>query len=207
MCRRLTALLVVASSLAVAATAGAGGSGLRALILRPSQVGPGYRLQERPDGNGVRGLVTLDMCGYDFRSESLRTARLQVDYVAHGKPHVSNEVVRYRPGGVTQAFREIMQAWRTCPRGPVPSRIQGVPALTYRITSFVDRRIPAGTIPLVVRMTGKWKGKTVTVTIVSIYHREGNVLSGVYVQGGTLREARQVAVRASVASAADLERG
>src|SRR5207244_6861793 len=123
--RRLAILVVAASALA-GGTAVAG-TGLRALVLRASQVGPGYALKERTDGQGVRGLVTLDMCGYDFRSESLRAARLQVDYEAPRKPHVSNEVVRYRPGGVTQAFREIMQAWRTCPRGPVESRIQGVP--------------------------------------------------------------------------------
>jgi hypothetical protein len=200
-------LPILAAASAVAVGSAGAATGLRALILRPAQVGPGYVLKERADGRGVRGLVTLDMCGFTFRSELLRTARLQVDYEARGKPHVSNEVVRYRPGGATVAFREIMTAWRTCPRGPAPSHIEGLPPLTYRITSFVDRQIPAGTIPLVVRLSGKLQGRQRAVTIVSVYHREGDLLSGVYVQGGTLAEAKRVAVRATVATAANLKRG
>src|SRR5438034_4465819 len=161
-----------------AALAGTSGTGLRNLILRPAQVGPGYRLKERPDGQGVRGFVTLDMCGYTFRSEALRTERLQVDYVSGSRgPHVSNEVVRYRAGGVAQAFREITDAWRNCPRGPVGSNVRGVPPLTYRITSFFDRRLPAGTIPLVVRVSGTYKGRRFADTLVTVYHREGNLLS------------------------------
>jgi hypothetical protein len=200
-------LAVVVTACTLAGGTAFAGTGLRSLVLRASQIGPGYRLKERPDGHGVRGFVTLDMCGYTFRSESLRTARLQVDYVARGKPHVSNEVVRYRPGGVTTAFREIMYAWRNCPPGPARSHIRGVPPLTYRIVSFVDRRLPAGTIPLVVHVSGKANGRTISVTFVTIYHREGTVLSSVYVQGGRLDDAKQIAVRAAVASAENLSRG
>jgi len=197
---------VVGLICALACGPAAAGTSLGSLVLRASQVGPGYQLKQRPDGHGARGFVTLDMCGYTFRSEGLRTARLQVDYVARGKPHVSNEVVRYRPGGVTTAFREIMDAWRNCPPGPVRSHIRGVPPLTYRIVSFVDRRLPAGTIPLVVHVSGKANGRTIAVTVVTIYHRTGDLLSGVYVQGGRLDVAKKTAVRAAVASAANLER-
>ncbi len=59
---------------------------LTALVLKGNQVGPGYRLLQRPDGYGVAGFVTLDMCGFTFRSEQLRTARLQVNYVRTGSP-------------------------------------------------------------------------------------------------------------------------
>jgi hypothetical protein len=198
---------VVGLICALACGTAVAGTNLGSLVLRASQVGPGYRLKERPDGHGVRGFVTLDMCGYTFRSESLRTARLQVDYVARGKPHVSNEVVRYRPGGVTTAFREIMDASRNCPPGPARSHIRGVPPLTYRIVSFMDRRLPAGTIPLVVHVSGKANGRTISVTVVTIYHRDGDLLSAVYVQGGRLDVAKQIAVHAAVASAANLKRG
>src|SRR5918911_5117485 len=70
---------------------------LTRVVLRAAQVGPGYRLQQRPDGHGVRGLVTLDLCGFSFPSERLRTARLQVNYVRSGSTvRLSNEVVTYR---------------------------------------------------------------------------------------------------------------
>ena len=49
------------------------------IVLRPAQVGPGYRLQVRPDSYGARGFVTLDLCGFDFPSQSLWTNRIQVD--------------------------------------------------------------------------------------------------------------------------------
>src|SRR4051794_216979 len=81
---------------------------LAALVLKGGQVGPGYRLVQRPDGHGVSGLVTLDICGFRFRSEQLRTDRLQVNYVRSGEPvKASNEVVTYRPGGSVQAMKEL----------------------------------------------------------------------------------------------------
>ncbi|HEX6701864.1 MAG TPA: hypothetical protein VF101_14150 [Gaiellaceae bacterium] len=79
--------------------------------------------------------------------------------------------------------------------------------LAYRIVSFIDRRLPAGTIPLVVHVTGRANGRRVALTAVTIYHREGDLLAGVYVQGGRLDVAKQIAVRAAVVSAENLSRG
>ena len=101
---------------------------LDSLVLRGTTGRSGYVLKRRPDGVGVRGFVTLDMCGFDFRSESLRTGRLQVNYSRQGSPEIlSNEVVSYRPGGAGQAMREVERSIRQCPSGPVPSEIKGVP--------------------------------------------------------------------------------
>src|SRR6266446_6413400 len=70
------------------------------LILRAGQVGPGYVLFQRMDGHGVKTQVTLDLCGSDYPSETLRVTRLQTNYLHRGTTTgISNEVVTYRPGG------------------------------------------------------------------------------------------------------------
>ena len=75
-----------------------GGAQLDKLVLRASQLGPGYKLLHRPDGDGAKGFVTLDMCDYRFTSEAARTDRLQVNYVPAGAAVMySNEVVSYAP--------------------------------------------------------------------------------------------------------------
>jgi hypothetical protein len=104
------------------------------LVLRSSQVGQRYVLKQIPGGRRVRGEVTLDMCGYNFKSERRRVARLQVGYVRKDSSlTLSNEVVRYQERGATQAMGEIAEAIRTCPKRPVRSNIAGVPPLTYDI--------------------------------------------------------------------------
>jgi hypothetical protein len=109
-----------------APTTQSGSSILGRVLLRPAQVGPGYVLHQCPDGHGVAGLVTLDLCGFTFPSEGLRTDRIQVNYAVPGVPvAVSNEIVSYRPGGAEQALRELNHAIDRCPRGPVGSTIQG----------------------------------------------------------------------------------
>ena len=48
----------------------------------------------------MTGEVTLDFCGGKYPSESLRTARYQVEYDKRGDTFsASNEVVAYKPGG------------------------------------------------------------------------------------------------------------
>jgi hypothetical protein len=89
---------------------------LRSIVLRPSQLGSGFRERLLPYGNRVRGQVTLDLCGQTFASESLRRQRLQFVYAApSSKTEVSNEVVRYAPGGAAQAYAELKRV-RPAPR-------------------------------------------------------------------------------------------
>ena len=56
-------------------------------------------------------------------------------------------------------------------------------------------------------MSGTYKGRRFADTLVAVYHRRGNLLSGVYVQGGAVAAEERVAIRAVIASAANLERG
>ena len=203
--------LVIATGIAAALVTGAAqarsGSVLTRVVLRPSQVGPGYHLQQRPDGHGVRGLVTLDLCGFTFPSERLRTARLQVNYVRFGSAvQLSNEVVTYRRGGARQALREVGYAARHCPRHAVGSTVAGVPKLTYRIGWVHDRRLLPGAVALRVRASGMQNGKRVTVTTVGVYQARGNVLSGVYTYGRSLRAELPVGLHAAAQSAINLKR-
>src|SRR5437899_423712 len=116
------ALAAVVLALAPAATPNVGG-----LVLEPAQVGEGYLLHARTDGKGVKGRVTLNLCGTDYPSEHFRTARLQVDYLKTGSTiGISNEVVTYRAGAAVQAMREVIHHAAACPSTPIDSGVKGL---------------------------------------------------------------------------------
>jgi hypothetical protein len=177
------------------------------MILSGAQVGPGYGLRQRPDGHGVVGFVTLDMCGFTFRSENSRVDRLQVNYVRRGAPTVSNEVVTYTAGGAEQALQEVNNAVSICPRGPVASTIQGVQSVTYRIRRISGRGLLPRSISLIIHLTASVNGHHLVATKVAVYQVKGNVLSGVYTLGGANLAAQQrVALHAAQESASNLSR-
>ena len=179
---------------------------LKRLVLRGPQVGPGYKLMERPDGHGVARYVTLSMCGFAFPSEKLRTDRLQVDYVRAGAPvTLSNEVVIYRPGGAAQAMREVAGAVAQCPPGPVETGIKGLGPLKYRLTRLRSAGLLPGYVAFRAHVTGKSQGKTFDDTVVMVYQRRGNVLSAVYGYGGTLPNRTKTVFAAARASAGNLQ--
>jgi hypothetical protein len=203
--------LAIATGIAVGLVTGVAqartGSVLTRVVLRASQVGPGYRLQQFPDGHRVRGFVTLDLCGFTFLSEFLRTARLQVDYVHRGATvQLSNEVVTYRRGGAQQALREVAYAARHCPRGPVASTVAGVPKLTYRIGWIHDRRLLPGAVALRVRVSGMHNGKRAVDTSLEVYQVRRNVLSAVYTGRRSFRDQLRIGLHAAAQSALNLER-
>ena len=200
---------VVLATLAVTATAASagltGGAQLDKLVLRASQLGPGYKLLHRPDGDGAKGFVSLDMCGYRFTSEAVRTDRLQVNYVRVGAVvKYSNEVVSYAPGGTRLALRELNQAVNRCPSGPVSSTVRGVPPLTYRITRLSTAGLLPGAVALRVNVSGVYKGKRFSETDTAIYQVHGNVLSGLYAYGGSVKERERAALRAAKQSRTNL---
>src|SRR5689334_21789468 len=105
------------------------------LVLQPTQVGSGYQMLARMDGRGVKGTVTMNLCGVDYPSETQRKARLQVDYARQSNSlGLSNEDVVYRNGGAQQAMREAIRHATHCPAKPVASGLPGVPPLRYEIT-------------------------------------------------------------------------
>lgn len=165
--------------LAVLAVAAAAQPNLAKFVLKPTQVGPGYVLQLPVDGQGV-GHRTLDLCGTtNYPSEKLRVDRLQVDYLrTNAKLKISNEVVRYKPGGAAQAMREAARHAVTCPNKPIA--FEGQPPLTYHLTTLHDAKLLKGYIAVREHVTGRYKGKRIDVTAFVSYQRKGDVISGVY---------------------------
>jgi hypothetical protein len=201
--RLLLGLAVLVLALLVASSAlGASVSGV---VLKAAQIGPGYRLKLRPDSHALRNAVTLDVCGFSFASEQLRTARLQVDYSAPGQPvSLSNEVVSYRPGGAQEALREVNQAVSRCPSHPVGSPVQGVGPVTWRLTRLSGKGLLPGAIVLRARIDGTVNGKHVREDTIGVYQARNDLLSGVYTHGGSVAQQTQSALHAAAASAHNL---
>jgi hypothetical protein len=133
-------------------------------------------------GESVAAAPTLDLCNGTYGSESLRTARLQVDEVdGSGKQVFSTEAVLYRDATATsQAFSELRSVVAHCPSTPVPSPV-GEPTVT---TKFNGRPDTAWTqIPGVERQAYAF---TVTDSTgsstpgLAVYLRRGRALMGLY---------------------------
>lgn len=181
--RVLAAAVSALAVLAVAAgTAAAAPPSLPKLLLAPSQVGVGYLMLRRTDGNGL-GTRTLDLCGTaNYPSEKLRSGRIQVDYRSpNSRIGVSNEVVTYMSvAGAAQAMREVLQHAVTCPNRAISPGEQNLPPLTFTITVLRDSHLLKGYLAVRVRTTGTVQGKKVDSVTYGIYQRLGNVFSGVY---------------------------
>jgi hypothetical protein len=182
---------------------------LAQVVLKPAQVGPGYRLVQRPDGHGVK-YVTLDLCGQSFRSEAFRTDRLQVDYYTRSSTAVSlsNEVVVYKPGKARTALAEVRYVAQHCPSKPVVSPYGG-PAIRYRLTSLSDAQLVQGYVALRVDARGVFNGKVKTITVLGVYQVKGDVLVGVYAypgKGMTFAQTQKVGLHAAEGSARNLAR-
>jgi hypothetical protein len=86
----------------------------RDLVVTTAQLGAGWDSRLIAGGDQVHGQVTLDLCGGGYRSEALRTARLQMAY-RDGKVEISNEVVKYGGNGASLAYQELLQRIAHCP--------------------------------------------------------------------------------------------
>lgn len=179
------------------------------MILTPAQVGPGYVLLQRQDGLGVTNTVTLDLCGRGgYPSEKLRTQRLQVNYLKRGTTlGLSNEVVRYKPGGARQAIAEASQHARTCPSRPIASGDPTLPPLRFTIARITGTKLLPGYLAVRVRVRGTVRGKYVDETSYAVYQRLGNVLSGTYSFGPNTKAQLRFVLHAAQQSAANLRHG
>lgn len=203
--------------IALAAMITAGAPNVNKLVLAPSQVGTGYVLMHRQDGAGVKGTVTMDLCGRTgYPSEKLRTARLQVNYAAQNNPlGLSNEVVAYRAGGAAQALREAAHHADNCPNRPINSGEPGLPPLRFTITRISDTRLLKGYLAVKIRVRGmvkltvkgKVQRRQVDQTSYAVYQRLGNVLSGTYSYGPNTPAQLRFALGAAEQSAQNLRRG
>jgi len=179
--RLVVAVLLGLTFGAAAAAAAAPNPG--ALVLTPTQVGVAYLKLAATDGVGLKNR-TLDLCGVDYPSEQLRTARLQVDYLRNGGTlGLSNEVVVYKPGGTSQAMREVIAHAINCPHTPITPGVQGLPKLVFEITRIKDSHLLKDYLAVRIRVTGTVKGKHYDQTSYAVYQRLGNVFSGVYSWG------------------------
>jgi hypothetical protein len=211
---RRGAVLVMVSVVAAATTAATGVAAtadpppLDAVVLTAKQAGPGYTRYTMDGGRQVIGQVTLDFCGGGYPSESLRQRRFQTIYAGQaGAAQLSNEVVRYSPGGAKQALQEVARRVRTCPRTPVQSPVPGHGAERYLSVALIhDPRLLAGSMAIKMTIEVTEGGRKLRRDIVAIYQRHGNFLSGVYASGGTAASRLASALRAAHASADNLLR-
>ncbi len=156
---------------------------VRAVGVTPKDLPASFGSKERfgPSGDEVDGQVTLDLCGFAFPSEDLRTARHQVAYTTQDGQMVSSETVTYQPGGAEAAMNEIRSAIAQCPTGFVASGVARSPA-TKQL--FLPLAIGPG-----------WAADTVAHKVVIVekggaehpgaivYQRSGDTLSGLYTWG------------------------
>lgn len=180
---------------------------LEKVLLKPSQVGAGYRLGQIPGGQLVQGEPTLDYCGFTYPSEALRTARLQVVYTRKGSAFkASNEVVSYRPRGAQQALGEARHAAATCPQGAIKNLPSGVTSLTHHAHLVTDPHLLPGAVAIIDHVTATVHGKRQTSYAMEVYQVRGDVLSGVYGTGNTEAATRTATLHAAEQSARNLER-
>ena len=184
----------------------AAGPLLERVLLQPGQVGAGYLMSKFEQGSVVTNQVSLDLCGFRFPSESLRTGRLQVAYLHDGRvTQVSNEVVSYRGRGTVQALTELRRAVTRCPRFAVRGPVVGAVPIAHRLTRITDARLLKPYVAVVDRNTAVVNGRRAVKWNVRVYQIRGNVLSAIYTDGrGTVAAQRRVALHAASESAKNL---
>jgi hypothetical protein len=171
-----------------------------AVEVRPGDLPSEFGRENRygPSGDQVEGQVTLDLCGAEFTSEDLRTARHQVGY---GAPDgaVSTETVAYDAEGADLAMTELRNAVASCPRGFFDSKVRGQPALQARFTQLPSEPDwEEDTLALRVRVTAKGEQP---LSGAVIYQRRGNVLTAAYAWGEAETSAQLASRIASLLSA------
>jgi hypothetical protein len=161
-------------------------------MLRPEDIGPGVVQQEMPGGRGL-SQPTLDLCNGKFRSESLRTDRIQVIFTdRRDRIFVSNEVVSYRPRGAERAYRELRALVGHC-RTPYP--VSGGSATRIRFgprdPRLQDRQFVASAL-------FSSSGGQGDVWSAAVYQFLGDKFSGVYTYGPSRGPALRLALRLAV---------
>lgn len=102
----------------------------------------GEQVELREQGDAVDGQVTLDYCSHDFRSESSRIARRQVNIGGpEGEPTGSVEAVLY-DGGAGSAIDEVRAAIADCPQDElVDPVIEGQPPYVWDAVAIPESEL------------------------------------------------------------------
>jgi hypothetical protein len=181
---------------------------VKTLLLQPAQVGKGYVMLPAAGGSGIAGDRTMNLCGIDYPSESLRVSRVQVNYLKKkASVGVTNEVVTYKGGGAQQAMREALRHAISCPGHPIDSGVQGLPKLTFHVKQIRDPRLLKGYLAVQIDVSGTVKGRAVEQTSYAVYQQRGSVLSGVYSFGSATKGQLALCLHAAEQSARNLRRG
>jgi hypothetical protein len=158
---------------------------LNKLDVAPADAPPGYRVGLIRGGNLVAGQVTLDLCNGTFASESLRTARRQVDLAdPAGNVVLSSEAVLYTsPSATAQAFSQLEARAANCPQtflAPPPLEA-GLPNSKTTFTAPPDGSWPAvaGVERLAYAFTTADQQGTTDASI-AVYLRHGRAFLGLY---------------------------
>jgi hypothetical protein len=176
------------------------GDPLSSIGLTPADLPAGDTMKLLPGGDQAAGQVTLDMCGADFPSETLRTDRLQHAATnSSGKRVVSDEAVRYRSASAAaQALTELRKAVSGCdPSTFQISHVEEMPPLQYALVPLPESQLTGlakdhvGFSATLTSQTGK------TESTVLIFQRRGAMLVGIYgaIPETTLPFAQVVATR------------
>jgi len=136
-------------------------------------------------GNLVSDQVTLDLCNGTYPSESLRTARRQLDLDDRtGRTLLSTEAVLYTsPSATAQAFSELKARGANCPQTfiPPPPGEDALPASKTTFSAPPDGSWPAvaGVERLAYAFTTSTQDGTSDDSI-AVYLRHGRALLGLY---------------------------
>ena len=128
---------------------------------------------------------TLDLCSGTYASESLRTARRQVDLDDRtGQTALSTEAVLYTsPSATAQAFTELKARAANCPQSflPPPPGEDGLPPAKTTFSTPPDGSWPnvAGVDRLAYAFTTTTQDGT-SENSVAVYLRHGRALLGLY---------------------------
>jgi len=169
---------------------------LDSYLLPPDDIGAGTLMALIPGGRSVADQATLDFCNFDYTSEKLRDARVQVQYLGVGRS-ASNEFVRYRAGGAAAAFGEIQKAIASCPSSYRESG--GEVSEIHRLSGLTGLATSSAAVSFVSTFTGS-AGVVRQATTV-IYQFDGDYFSGVYVYGTDAADVQSTAARLGASSA------
>ena len=169
---------------------------LDSYLLPPGDVGVGTLMALIPGGRSVTDQATLDFCNFDYTSEKLRDARVQVQYLASGTS-ASNEFVRYRAGGAAAAYGEIQKAIAGCPSSYRESG--GEVSDIKRLTGLTGLTKNSAAVSFTSTFTGD--SGVISQTTTAIYQFEGDYFSGVYVYGTDADAVQRSAAKLGAASA------
>src|SRR4029077_5384747 len=109
------------------------------------------------------------------------------------------------PGAAKRAMAEVAQHVKTCPKKAVASgSVDGVKEKYLKIEVIHDPKLLAGSVAVKATVEYTYKGKKQRDSIVAIYQRHGDYLSGVYVYGGPAAGRQSTSLHAAHASADNL---